>query len=145
MSRRLLQVVVQPVAEQGSCFQWQPPPRGARKLASTATWPESARLHLTGRRVVVAIQRPRLRGPFALELSQSVIVLGHFSEVVPAKAALARVVDRVPLDQVIRPQRQRLSTATVESIEGGLAKHQDNRASQQPGPPGHLLFGQPQP
>jgi hypothetical protein len=53
------------------------------------------------RRVVIAVQRPRFRSPLGLEPGQSDISFSDLSQVVPAKAFRAGVVDRSPLQGVV--------------------------------------------
>src|SRR5437773_605968 len=59
------------------------------------------------------------------------MVLGHLSQVIPAKAAPAGVVDGVPLDDVVRSEREGITPAPVEGIRRSLAVGQNDRTRQE--------------
>src|SRR6266511_117477 len=56
----------------------------------------------------------------------------------------ARIPDGLPLDDVIRPQREVGPAPTVERIEDGLPEHQKDRTGKQSATPRALLLSQQQ-
>src|SRR5213083_463453 len=59
------------------------------------------------------------------------MILGHLSQVIPAKAAPAGVVDGVPLEDVVRSEREGITPSPVEGIRRSLAVGQNDRTRQE--------------
>src|SRR5207247_8420512 len=94
------------------------------------------------RRGIVAVKAPRIRSPLALEVRQHRLVLGDFSQVVAAKAAATRLMNRVPLDDVVRSEREGIASAPIEGIECGVAVRQYDGTRQQAALPGGSVLGE---
>ena len=88
------------------------------------------------------MQTSRISTPLGLELGQSLLVFLDLSEVVVAEAIVAGIVDGVPLDNVVGPQEQILAPPSIEGIENGPSKHQEERPGQQPAPSSLVLLSQ---
>src|SRR5437867_9820953 len=80
------------------------------------------------RPVVVTVEAPRICSPLALEIRQLRVIFGFLSQVIPAKTALTCVMNRVPLDDVVRSKREGIAPAPIERIECRLAVRQNDRA-----------------
>jgi hypothetical protein len=76
--------------------------------------------------MVVSVKENRLRAPFGLEISEPLSFLGHLSKVIEPDPLALGTLDRLPLDQAIDVETQRVCTTPCKCVVYRSPVHQKN-------------------
>jgi hypothetical protein len=90
---------------------------------------------------MVSMQAYWLGAPLSLEPRQIVISFWHFTKIEEPKTTSTSVADRLPVKEIVGPQRQVSHRGTIETMGHGPTKYQEDGARDYPALPLTFLLG----